>query len=79
MYSPAINTLNYAADAFPILKPQPVLIDKSPLIKPDLPSGVPYIKINRNAAFMTFAFVLTILSVGILMRFVLRNSIVRQK
>jgi len=79
LYSPAVNTLNYAANAFPILKPQPVLIDKTPLISPDLPSGLPSVKIDRNFAFMTFALALTILSGALMVLFIFRNSIVRQK
>lgn len=79
LYSPAVNTLNYAADAFPILKPQPLLVDKSPLISPVLPSGVPSIKINRNVEFMNLSIVLVITSGGLLLLFIFGNRIVRQK
>jgi nitrous oxidase accessory protein len=79
LYSPAVNTLNYAADAFPILKPKPLLIDKSPLISPVLPSGVPSIKINRNVEFMNLAIVLVVTSGGLLLLFIFGNGIVRQK
>ncbi len=79
LYSPAVNTLNYAANTFPILKPQPVLIDKTPLISPELPSGVPSVRIDRNLAFMVFTFTLTILSGALMILFIFRNSIVKQK
>ncbi len=79
LYSPAVNTLNYAADAFPILKPQPLLVDKSPSVSPVLPSGVPSIKIDRNFEFMKLTIILVVASGGLLFLFIFGNSIVRQK
>lgn len=79
LYSPAVNTLNYAADAFPILKPQAVLVDKSPSVSPMLPSGVPSIKRDRNFEFMSMSVALVLFTGGILLLFIFGNGIVRQK
>jgi nitrous oxidase accessory protein len=78
LYSPAVNTLNYSADAFPILKPQSVLVDKSPSISPLLPIGVPSTKTDRNFEFMNMSVVLVVFSGGLLLLFIFGNGIVRQ-
>ncbi len=40
-YSPATNALDFAAKAFPLVKPQPKLVDERPLIQPYIPSDAP--------------------------------------
>lgn len=78
LYSPAINTLNYAAEAFPILKPEPNLIDKAPLLRPVMPDGVPNLKIHKKAGFMFFSFVLSIFALIMMLLFTFRNRLVRR-
>jgi nitrous oxidase accessory protein len=41
VYSPAVQALDFAARAFPFVKPQPKLTDARPLMAPLLPSGLP--------------------------------------
>lgn len=41
-YSPVIQAINFAARAFPVVKPQPKLEDPSPRIRPMIPQGLPF-------------------------------------
>lgn len=41
IYSPVSQAVDFAAQAFPLVKPQPKLIDESPLMAFQLPSGLP--------------------------------------
>jgi nitrous oxidase accessory protein len=41
IYSPVINAVDFAARAFPLVRPQPVLVDEKPLTQPVLPSRAP--------------------------------------
>ncbi len=52
LYSPAINALNYAAQAFPILQPSYRLIDKSPETKPGMPVNIPALKVKKESGFI---------------------------
>lgn len=40
-YSPAAQAIDFAARAFPLVKPQPKLVDLFPLMAPRLPQGLP--------------------------------------
>jgi nitrous oxidase accessory protein len=40
-YSPVVNALDFAATAFPLVRPQPKLVDGQPLTAPRLPAGTP--------------------------------------
>ncbi|NOZ28162.1 MAG: nitrous oxide reductase family maturation protein NosD [Chloroflexi bacterium] len=42
-YSPATQALDFAARAFPLIKPQPKLVDDRPLMAPRIPEGLPAI------------------------------------
>jgi len=79
LYSPAVSTLSYAADAFPVLKPEPVLIDKAPSIHSILPSGIIQIKNGGSIKFLSFALVLLLMSAGSLVLFRFKNSIVNKR
>ena len=39
IYSPAIQAVNFAAKAFPVVKPQPKLMDPTPRMEPYFPAG----------------------------------------
>lgn len=41
VYSPATNALDFAAKAFPLVKPQPKLVDERPLTQPYIPNEAP--------------------------------------
>lgn len=41
LYSPATNALDFAAKAFPLVKPQPKLVDERPLVAPMIPAAAP--------------------------------------
>lgn len=41
LYSPVVNAVDFAARAFPMVRPQPVLVDSNPLTTPPLPDGAP--------------------------------------
>lgn len=41
IYSPAIQALDFAARAFPMVRPQPKLEDPQPLMAPRIPAGLP--------------------------------------
>ncbi len=76
LYSPAINTINYASDAFPIFKPETKLIDKEPLLKPIMPLHVPILKVRRSSGLFLFSLILTMISAFVLILFRYRNQLV---
>ena len=51
LYSPVINAVDFAARAFPLVRPQPILVDTLPLTTPYLPTAAPYPDSNRTGNF----------------------------
>ena len=41
LYSPVVNAVDFAARAFPMVRPQPILVDEQPLTQPILPTAAP--------------------------------------
>jgi nitrous oxidase accessory protein len=41
LYSPVVNAVDFAARAFPMVRPQPILVDEKPLTQPALPDNAP--------------------------------------
>ena len=41
LYSPATNAIDFAARAFPVVKPKPKLVDERPFMTPMIPAGAP--------------------------------------
>jgi len=41
LYSPVINALDFAARAFPLVRPEPILVDDFPLTQPPMPENAP--------------------------------------
>jgi nitrous oxidase accessory protein len=75
LYSPAINALNYASRAFPILQPEHRLIDKTPETKPVMPDNIPVMKMNKETGFIIFSAIITLLSLTLILTFIFRNRL----
>jgi nitrous oxidase accessory protein len=41
IYSPVVSAVDFAARAFPLVRPQPILVDELPLTQPVLPTNAP--------------------------------------
>ena len=41
IYSPVVSAVDFAARAFPLVRPQPILVDELPLTRPILPTNAP--------------------------------------
>ena len=41
IYSPVVSAVDFAARAFPLVRPQPILVDELPLTQPILPTNAP--------------------------------------
>src|SRR5690606_4444487 len=51
IYSPVINAVDFAARAFPLVRPQPILVDTDPLTHPVMPDAAPLPRGNEEGAF----------------------------
>lgn len=59
LYSPATNAVDFAAEAFPLVRPQPKLIDEHPQMAPLVPADVPALpQEKQSAAVWGIAFLL---------------------
>ena len=58
LYSPATNAIDFAARAFPLVKPQPKLVDERPLISPLIPTQAPALPISNNRQWFWLAAIL---------------------
>jgi nitrous oxidase accessory protein len=50
LYSPAVNAVDFAARAFPMIRPQPILEDTAPLTDPVFPTDAPLPVTGREGA-----------------------------
>jgi nitrous oxidase accessory protein len=66
LYSPAINTLDFAAKAFPIVRPQPKLVDERPFMSPTLPSQAPALPRSAVSSWFGMALLFVLLALGII-------------
>lgn len=48
LYSPVVNAVDFAARAFPMVRPQPILVDEIPQTNPPLPTDAPLPTSNGN-------------------------------
>ncbi|MCB8945735.1 MAG: nitrous oxide reductase family maturation protein NosD [Ardenticatenaceae bacterium] len=48
LYSPATGAIDLAARAFPLVKPQPKLVDERPLLTPLIPTAAPALPASRS-------------------------------
>lgn len=67
LYSPATNAIDFAAKAFPFVRPQPKLEDTHPMMTPQIPVGAPPLPQAANRAWFVYAFLLLGLA-GVLSR-----------
>lgn len=65
LYSPAVNAMDFAARAFPLVKPKPKLVDTNPLMRPVLPAAAPPLPQPGNQGWYGLAISLIVASVGV--------------
>lgn len=67
IYSPAVNALDFAAKAFPSVRPQPKLEDDYPMMSPVIPANTPALPQTSNPAWYGFAVGLLVLAGAIVL------------
>ena len=65
LHSPAVNAIDFAAKAFPLVRPQPKLEDTQPLMNPVIPDAVPTLPQPSRLGGIWSGLVLILLAVGI--------------
>ena len=65
MYSPASNAIDFAARAFPLVKPKPKLVDERPLMAPVVPTGAPPLPQPDNRGWVWLGGGLIVLALGL--------------
>lgn len=65
LYSPATNAIDFAAEAFPFVKPQPKLVDEKPLMAPAIPAGLPPLPDAANPGWRWVPWVLIVVAGGL--------------
>ncbi len=68
IYSPAIQAINFAAQAFPIVKPQPKLEDPTPLMQPYFPKGLATVEQPAQKALSIFSIGMFFLGIVLMSR-----------
>lgn len=66
LYRPASNAIDFAAKAFPFVRPQPKLVDEQPYTSPQIPEAAPALPVAGYQSWLWLAFVLVGFSVGLL-------------
>ncbi len=67
LYSPAVSAVDFAAKAFPLVRPRPKLEDTEPLMAPDVPTDVPSLPQPSRAGGFWSGLALILLAVGIML------------
>lgn len=65
LYSPATNAVDFAAEAFPLVRPQPKLIDEYPQMSPFVPADVPALPQEKQSAAVWGIVILLAVSLAI--------------
>ena len=66
LHSPAVNAIDFAAKAFPLVRPQPKLEDAQPLMSPVVPPGLPQLPQSSPLGGLWSGILLLILALIIL-------------
>lgn len=65
IYSPASNAIDFASKAFPMVKPQPKLVDERPYMAPMIPTDAPPLPQANNQGWIWLALALLIVALGL--------------
>lgn len=65
LHSPAVNAIDFAAKAFPLVRPQPKLEDTQPLMTPEVPTGLPLLPQPSRLGGIWSGLLLLLLAFGI--------------
>lgn len=65
IYSPASNAIDFASKAFPMVKPQPKLVDERPYMTPMIPTDAPPLPQTNNQGWLWLALALLIVAFGL--------------
>jgi len=65
IYSPASNAIDFASRAFPMVKPQPKLVDEVPYMAPMIPTGAPPMPQSGDQGWIWLAIALVTLALGL--------------
>lgn len=67
LYSPAVAAVDFAAKAFPLVRPRPKLEDTEPLMAPDVPTNVPALPQPSRAGGFWSGLALILLAVAVML------------
>ena len=65
IYSPASNAIEFASRAFPLVKPQPKLVDERPYMTPMIPSDAPPLPQANNQGWIWLALTLVVTALAL--------------
>ncbi len=65
LYSPSTNAIDFAAKAFPAVRPQPKLVDERPFMTPSIPATAPPLPQPNNQGWLGATMALLAVAVGL--------------
>lgn len=69
LYSPVVNAVDFAARAFPLARPQPILVDEKPLTRPTMPTAAPVpVSANEGELWPVLLLPMALLLLFVIMR-----------
>ncbi len=73
IYSPAIQAMEFAARTFPVVRPEPKLVDERPRVQPNYPEGIPSLTLPSQTPLALASGGLSLLGGVLLLLFHLGN------